>query len=151
MRSAQILEALAPCGLNCEKCFAHVDGDIRKKSRMLKEALGNFDGYAQRFVTLLDAPVFEKYADFKVMLDYFASENCRGCRHEQCKLFAGCGVRQCHQEKGIDFCHQCDDFPCDRTGFDNHLHARWIKLNERIKSVGVEQYYEETKDKPRYV
>lgn len=151
MTSSQILDALAPCGLSCEKCFAHVDGDIRKYSLKLKEKLGNFDIYAKRFVTLLGDPIFEKYPDFKVLLEYFASEKCRGCRHEQCKLFTGCGVRQCHQEKNIDYCHQCDDFPCAKTGFDKHLYDRWIKLNERIKAVGVEQYYDETKDKPRYV
>ncbi len=30
-----IKDAQAPCGLNCEKCFAHVDGDIRKYSLKL--------------------------------------------------------------------------------------------------------------------
>lgn len=150
MTSPQILETLAPCGLNCQKCFAHVDGDIRKHSLKLKEKLGNFDIYAQRFETLLGNPVFKKYPDFKEMLDFLASENCRGCRHEQCKLFKNCGVRACHQEKDIDYCHQCDDFPCNKTGFDEHLHARWIKLNERIKAVGIDQYYEETKDQHRY-
>ncbi len=30
MTTEQINAALAPCGLSCEKCFAHVDGDIRK-------------------------------------------------------------------------------------------------------------------------
>lgn len=150
MTSPQILETLAPCGLNCQKCFAHVDGDIRKYSLKLKEKLGNFDIYAQRFETLLGNPVFKKYPDFKEMLDFLASENCRGCRHEQCKLFKNCGVRACHQEKDIDYCHQCDDFPCNKTGFDEHLHARWIKLNERIKAVGIDQYYEKTKDQHRY-
>lgn len=150
MTPPQILEALAPCGLNCKKCFAHVDGDIRKYSEKLREALGNFDIYARRFETLLENPVFKKYPDFKEMLDFFATENCRGCRHEQCKLFKGCGVRACHQEKSIDYCHQCEEFPCDKTGFDEHLHARWIKLNERIKAVGIEQYHAETKDQHRY-
>ena len=61
MTSDQVLEALAPCGLSCEKCFAHVDGDIRKYSLKLKEKLGNFDIYAKRFETLLGDPIFEKY------------------------------------------------------------------------------------------
>ena len=39
MTSEKILEALAPCGLSCEKCFAHVDGDIRKYSLNLKNLL----------------------------------------------------------------------------------------------------------------
>ncbi len=150
MIDEQILESLSPCGISCEKCFAHINGDIRKHSLMLKEKLGNFAIYAQRFSTMVD-PIFEKYADFKVMLDYFASENCSGCRNEQCKLYKGCGVRACHQEKKLDYCFECQDFPCDKTGFDSHLQARWVKLNERIRKVGIEQYYEESKDKPRYV
>ena len=146
----RIREVLAPCGLNCEKCFAHVDGDIRRYSRMLKEKLGNFEVYARRFVTLLDDPIFKKYPEFKEMLDYFALGACRGCRHEQCRLFAGCGVRACHQAKGVDFCHACDEFPCGHTGFDEDLHRRWIQINERIRATGVERYYEETRDQPRY-
>ncbi len=78
MTTQQIKAAIAPCGLNCEKCFAHVDGDIRELSLKLKEKLGNFDMYAKRFETLLDNPIFKKYPDFKEMLDYFSSENCKG-------------------------------------------------------------------------
>lgn len=91
-----------------------------------------------------------KYPDFKIFLDYLASAHCQGCRHEACKLFKECGVRPCHQEKKIDFCFQCDEFPCDRTGFDEHLRVRWVKLNERIRKVGLERYDEETHDRPRY-
>ena len=150
MTNEKILNALAPCGLSCEKCFAHASGDIRKHSLNLQEKLGNFDIYAKRFETLLDDPIFKKYPDFKIMLDYFAAENCKGCRKENCKLFENCGVRSCHQQKEIDFCFQCDEFPCDKTNFDEHLQKRWVKLNERIREIGVERYYAETKDKPRY-
>jgi len=150
MNYDQILDALSPCGLSCKKCFAHVDGDIKKYSLKLKEKLGNFDMYAKRFETLLDDPIFKKYPDFKIMLDYFASDNCKGCRNENCKLFKRCGVRRCHQEKKLDFCFQCDDFPCNKTNFDEDLQKRWGKLNERIRKVGIENYYSETKDKPRY-
>ena len=128
MNYDKILTAMSPCGLSCEKCFAHEDGDIRKYSLKLKEKLGNFDNYAKRF----------------------ASENCKGCRKENCKLFKNCGVRSCHQQKNIDFCFQCDDFPCNKTNFDGDLQKRWVKLNERIRDIGIESYYAETKDKPRY-
>ncbi|MCP4023082.1 MAG: DUF3795 domain-containing protein [Desulfobacteraceae bacterium] len=147
----QILEAIAPCGLSCKKCFAHIDGDIRKFSRQLNKKLGNFDIYARRFETMVGDPIFKKYPDFKEMLDYFASDNCRGCRHEQCKLLKTCGVRACHQEKNLDYCYECEDFPCQKTGFDDHLFKRWVKMNQRIREVGIETYYEETKDTPRYV
>jgi len=151
MEYEQIKESLGPCGLCCETCFAHVDGDIRRYSLKLKEKLGNFDAYAQRFETLLGIPVFKKYPDFKEMLDYLASENCRGCRNEQCRLFNDCGVRPCHQEKGVDFCCQCDAFPCNRTNYDERLHKIWVLINEKIKKNGLDQYCEEAKNRPRYV
>lgn len=146
----EILNSISPCGLSCEKCFAHEAGDIRRYSLKLKEKLGNFDIYANRFIDLLDEPIFEKYPDFKKMLDYFASENCKGCRKESCKLFKNCGVRACHQEKKVDYCFQCDDFPCTNTNFDEHLKKRWLKLNEKIRKTGIESFYAETKDQPRY-
>ena len=150
MKTEQIKDCLAPCGLCCETCFAHVDGDIRNYSLKLKEKLGNFQINAKRFETLLDNPVFKKYIDFKEMLDYFASKNCKGCRNEQCRLFKDCGVRPCHQEKGIDFCYQCDEFPCDRTNFDTGLYKGWVMINEMIKKIGLENFYEKTRTRPRY-
>lgn len=150
MTDATIKETIAPCGLCCETCFAHVNGDIRKYSIKLKERLGNFHVNAKRFKTLLGDPIFEKYADFKEMLDYFASENCKGCRKEQCKIFKNCGVRPCHQEKGIDFCYQCEEFPCDRTNFDESLYKDWVAINEMIREKGIEAYCEKARNRPRY-
>ncbi len=147
----QIKASLGPCGLSCEKCFAHVDGDIRRHSLELREALGNFAPYAQRYETLLDEPLFKKYPDFKEVLEYFASENCHGCRNEQCKLFKNCGVRLCHQKKGVDFCYQCEEFPCSGTGFDENLYGAWVRINEIIKSKGIEKYYEITLKRHRYI
>jgi len=142
--------AIAPCGLSCEKCFTHVDGQIRLTSLKLQELLGNFHNYAPRFETLLDEPILGKYRVFQEVLNYFASENCQGCRQEQCKLFKECGVRPCHQEKQVDYCYQCDDFPCDRTNFDEPLYNAWIKINEIIRQSGLEKYYQITCDRPRY-
>ena len=150
MTHQSLQPAIAPCGLSCEKCFAHVDGQIRNHSLKLQELLGNFHNYAPRFEKLLDQPVLEKYAAFKEVLDYFASENCHGCRQEQCKLFKECGVRPCHQEKQVDYCYQCDEFPCDRTNFVEPLYSAWIKINEIIRKSGLEKYHQLTIDRPRY-
>lgn len=147
----EIKASLAPCGLNCSTCFAHVNGGIRRLSLELKEKLGNFAPYARRYETLLSDSIFRRYPDFKEMLDYFASENCRGCRNEQCRLFRNCGVRPCHQEKQVDFCFQCDEFPCGNTHFDEHLQKAWIRINEIIRSKGIEAYYALTVNRPRYM
>ncbi len=143
----EILKDLAPCGLSCRKCFAYNKGKIGSHSRELQKLLGNFDVYAERFSTFL--PEFKNYPEFKEMLQYFVQGDCKGCRNGTCK-WPDCGVTACFQEKGVDFCFQCHEFPCEKTKFDPHLKKRWIQMNNRMKEIGVEGYYEETKGQPRY-
>jgi hypothetical protein len=148
MEYTEILDFLAPCGLSCRKCFAYTKGDISFHSKKLQKLLGNFDVYAERFSAFL--PEFKDYPSFKKMLAYFAAPDCIGCRQGTCK-YPNCGVVDCYKEKGVDFCFQCDDFPCDKTNFDPHLEKRWLQMNTRMKEIGVEVYYEETKDLCRYL
>jgi hypothetical protein len=143
-------DKFGPCGILCEKCFAFNDGPIRFHAEMLRNNLGEFDNYAKRFVTLLDNPVFAKYADFKKFLDTLASNNCLGCRKQECHLFRGCKVKDCYKNKNVDYCFQCNEFPCERTGFDDNLKQRWLKINFRIREIGLENYYSEVRVKPRY-
>jgi hypothetical protein len=150
MEYEQIKNRIAPCGLHCGKCFAFKDGDIIESSRQLKKSLGNFDVYAERFIELLDEPVFKKYPEFKEMLDYFSTAECSGCRNEKCKLFKSCKVRSCSERKDVDYCFQCPDFPCNNTGFDVHLHERSVNINRKMSQIGVEEYYNEIKDQSRY-
>lgn len=138
------------CGLLCEKCFAFEGGSIQYHAEQLLANLGQFDNYAKRFETLLNEPKFEKYQDFKQMLQLFATENCKGCRLQECHLFTNCMVRDCYKGKGVDYCFQCNDFPCNDTGFDENLQNRWLAINNRIREIGLEKYYGEIKDKSRY-
>jgi hypothetical protein len=148
MKYDEIIKILAPCGLNCGKCQAYAEGDIKRHAGELKRLLGSFDGYAERFSKFL--PVFENYQAFKEMLNQFSEANCKGCRKGDCK-YPNCGVASCYKQKGVDFCFQCRDFPCKKTNFDPNLHQRWVRMNQRMKEVGVEAYYGETKDVPRYI
>jgi len=145
-----IKSRLSPCGLHCGKCFAFADGEIALLSRRLKESLGDFDVYAERFVSLLNEPAFAKYPDFKVLLNLLSEPKCEGCRKEKCVLFKSCKVRECSEKRNVDFCFQCDDFPCNDTGLDEHLYERSVSINQEMKDTGVETYYHKVKDKPRY-
>lgn len=147
MEYQEILRILAPCGLSCQKCLANATGEIRQRSVQLRELLGAFDIYAQRFSQFL--PVFENYPQFKTLLEHFSQADCLGCRNGTCK-HPDCGVIRCYKSKKVDFCFQCDEFPCDKTNFDPHLRQRWIQMNSRMREIGVEAYYEEAKDLPRY-
>ena len=147
MEREQILEQLAPCGLSCAKCFYYEKGAIGHHAAELKRLMGNFGIYAERFSAFL--PQFEDYPAFARLLDYLAQPGCAGCRHDQC-LWPDCGVAACFKEKGVEFCFQCGDFPCDHHNFDEHLARRWEAMNRRMEEVGVEQYFDETRDDPRY-
>lgn len=147
MKVEDILNALAPCGLNCKKCVACSEGEIKELSSALKDKLGNFDSYAERFSAFL--PIFKNYPQFKQLLEFFTQGDCDGCRKGDCK-YPDCGVAKCYQTRGVDFCFLCDEFPCDKTNFDPDLHRRWLEMNKRMREIGLEAYYEETKDLPRY-
>jgi hypothetical protein len=143
-----ILDDLAPCGLSCRKCFANTRGDIATLGRQLLERLKGFEVYAERFSGFV--PAFKEYRAFQDLLAYFAEGHCAGCRSGTC-LYPNCGVTTCYREKGVDFCFQCAEFPCEKTNFDPHLQSRWVQMNEWMKEIGVEGYYEETRETPRYV
>lgn len=149
MEYKDIIQILATCGLNCKKCFAFENGEIKFHATKLKMLLGSFDRYAKRFSTLVD-PVFENYSSFKTLLAHFTDGDCRGCRKGTCE-YKKCGVISCYQNKDVDFCFQCDEFPCEKTNFDPDLKKRWIQMNNRMSEIGVEAYFEETKDVPRYI
>ena len=57
MNYEYIKSRLSPCGLHCGKCFAFADGNIIHLSQKLKDSLGEFDIYAERFVSLLNEPI----------------------------------------------------------------------------------------------
>ena len=103
MTYEEILGFLAPCGLSCRKCFAHVDGDVGRLSAELRHGLGNFDVYAERFSAFL--PAFRDYPAFRDLLAYLAEPDCKGCREGTCK-YPDCGVVDCFREKGV-YTHVC--------------------------------------------
>lgn len=84
-------ELLAPCGLYCGVCsiyIAHRDDNTKFKEILL--------------------PVYKAFA--KSVDDI----SCTGCLSEGivfpvCRV---CSIKKCTKDKGIDGCHQCDDFPC---------------------------------------
>lgn len=145
-----LIEKFGPCGLLCEKCFAYSKGPVKLYAEKLQENLGAFDNYAKRFVTLIDEPAFSKYPAFKEVLGLLSAGKCEGCRKQSCHLFSSCKVIECHKVKNVNFCYQCNSFPCNNTGFDENLEKRWLAINHKIKEIGLEAYYNEIKDKPRY-
>ena len=81
----------SPCGIPCFHCPAFV---ARDNPEVLKKV-----------AAVLGVPP-EK-------------ATCEGCRPQKGRIpmlnaAETCKILLCTQERGIDFCHECDDFPCER-------------------------------------
>jgi hypothetical protein len=72
---------------------------------------------------------------------------CRGCRSsKRLPYCANCKMSICAAERGIDFCSQCDEYPCkDLKSFQSampHRFELWSNL-DRIWQVGYAQWLRE--------
>lgn len=143
----EILKKLAPCGLDCSRCVNYAHGEVKELSGRLGGALQGFDKIAAMVKDWL--PVMNGYPQFAQVLEFYQQASCKGCR-------AGgfeppfCAARTCFREKGVDFCSQCDEYPCGKNQYPEDLAAQWRANNDRMKEVGVEAFYGEQKLKPRY-
>lgn len=81
-------EMTAPCGLPCFACGLYKANGNPEKQERIAEALGIPAGRAV----------------------------CTGCRDQEGKCIHNtepCRVYPCAQERGVKFCFECPDFPCD--------------------------------------
>ncbi|OYT62534.1 hypothetical protein B6U81_00610 [Thermoplasmatales archaeon ex4484_30] len=141
----EILKILAPCGIDCSHCYAYEKGKIKELSKELLFHLGGFDELVMDLKKFM--PAFKNYDSFKEVLVNFSKGDCKGCRNSS---FKGCAVKACCNDKKIDFCFQCDEYPCKKSGFDERLYKKWRTSNDKMKEVGVEAYYEKQKKEACY-
>ncbi|MBN1551194.1 DUF3795 domain-containing protein, partial [bacterium] len=72
---------------------------------------------------------------------------CHGCKSDMVSHFCtDCTFKKCAEKKGIDFCHQCDDFPCEAlTVFRNDAyphHSIIFRNLEQLREVGLDRWLE---------
>jgi len=75
---------------------------------------------------------------------------CYGCKTEVTAVYCtNCRMRACAREKGLEFCSECPDYPCETlSSFRNDAaphHSTIFKNLERIKEIGPEEWLEEQK------
>lgn len=73
---------------------------------------------------------------------------CYGCKSEQCAAFCTeCPIKKCAIEKGLESCHECDDYPCQTLKDFRHdeatHHSVVLKNLERMKEIGLEAWLSE--------
>jgi hypothetical protein len=145
---ATAVERLAPCGLDCARCLYFGEGKTQTYAEGLRRDLEGFEKVAP-MLARRTAPVLQDYDKFSAILDLLAGGECVGCR-KGAPCFESCVARTCFREKGVDFCFQCAEFPCDRNHYPESLDRRWRAYGARMREVGVERFYEESLRKPRY-
>ncbi|NLU42929.1 MAG: DUF3795 domain-containing protein [Firmicutes bacterium] len=77
--------------------------------------------------------------------DLFAEAKCAGCRGPADRHWsASCKFLACARVKGLRYCFECDELPCDKlTAFasDGYEHHRITVENlKRIREIGLEAW-----------
>ncbi|HEY5529500.1 MAG TPA: DUF3795 domain-containing protein [Thermoleophilia bacterium] len=142
-----VLRYLAPCGVDCDRCTWYADGRVRREAAQLRLDLKGFESLAARVAG--EHPVLAGYPEFQGVLDFLAEGSCTGCRASGSGL-PFCAARICFREKGVDYCFQCDEYPCSHNQYPEMLERRWRAANDRMKEVGVVSFYQESLERPRY-
>lgn len=115
---------VAPCGLDCFNCELYADNLTDELAGLIHEKLG---------VSKQDIP-------------------CQGCRPQDGKHFhlepAGCATLDCVKEKGVDYCFNCDAFPCaylapTADGAARYPHNMKMYNLCRIKQIGLDKWIED--------
>ncbi len=115
-------DSLSYCGLICDKCAIYLatrEKDEEKKHEMRVE---------------IARQIKEHYGE-----EYKPEDvtDCDGCKSENGRLFSGCSkckIRKCAQDKDIENCAYCDEYPCEELEkiFTTDPDAR--KRLDKIKS-----------------
>ncbi|KPK96239.1 hypothetical protein AMJ80_01070 [bacterium SM23_31] len=120
MKSARNLTA--PCGIYCPNCEVYVENISDETVEFLAKHM----------------PINK----MKVA--------CKGCRVEKGSqmLFSSCSVFDCAKGKEIEFCFECDDFPCEKLqpvaeGADKNPHNLKLYNLCRIKKIGIKKWVKE--------
>lgn len=148
MNKAEVLGQLAPCGLDCGRCVRFKDGELAQAAKVLEDGLKGFGNMAERMAQ--NVPALKGYPQFEAVLNLLSSADCIGCRQGSTTCLPTCTIKTCFKEKGVEFCGDCAEFPCDKSPFPGEFQQRWIEMNQLIHEIGAEQYYQEQLRKPRY-
>jgi len=79
----------------------------------------------------------------------FKDVACGGCRSSILfKYCAECSLRDCASEKGVEWCYECEDFPCQML---SDWQSRWrmptIENLREIQKLGLENWLEQMEKK----
>ena len=110
----------APCGLDCFNCELYEENITEKLKELMAENTG-------------------------MEID---SISCKGCRVSGCSVNPSCATLECVNEKKVEFCFECTEFPCEKLapskdGADTYPHNMKVYNLCRMKKLGIEEWAKE--------
>ncbi|MBE0520243.1 DUF3795 domain-containing protein [Candidatus Bathyarchaeota archaeon] len=124
-------ELVAYCGIYCRLCD-YFTGRIRDSARDLLGIVKKH-GELKLFADTAKAFDFENFVKGLEWVSKEISPCVGGCRGGG--GWRDCPMRKCCIERGIRFCYECNDFPCETLKFPKRVD----ELNE-IKKMGLESW-----------
>jgi hypothetical protein len=124
------------CGLYCGLCSMR--GRIPQQAHALRDMMAKegFDQWGQ------DMPNFKEFWAFLNRWSDLKNA-CKGCR--QGGGNPECEIRKCAQQKNIEICPACEDYPCKRITDLNKIYPTMISGGRRLKEIGSGPWIEEQK------
>lgn len=150
MDKSEILKNVAPCSLMCRTCSGYCNGVICESAKTLLKYLEGIKEFYEKHIP--DA--VESYSNFEETLRMYSAAPCSGCRsteHNGCSI-EGCFLLECTKNHNIDFCGECNEFPCKKTRelFEDEVYTQWMEGNQQIRDHGIEFFWENNCEKPHY-
>ena len=130
-----MLTEVAYCGLYCGLCAGRTR--IPQEAARLRAALRQ-EGYDQGYFGVLG--LREVFPEFWQGLNCLADSPCPGCRAGG--GIPGCPIRDCVQERAVDACPLCADFPCERLAMLGH-YPTFESDGRRMQAIGLEAWIAE--------
>ncbi len=124
MTTAEKVASTAPCGLDCFNCLSH-EANITPEHRT---KVAGFFGVAPE--------------------DAACKGGCRGVKGHCLWTHGLCATYACAERKGVEYCFECDEFPCGRLAPSVDSAAQGYPHNFklfnlcRMKAVGVGNWAE---------
>ena len=127
------------CGLYCRLCAQMAR--MPQQSRALRNTMRK-EGWE-----MWGEAVHAGFDEFWRILGTLATtdETCPGCRGG-CG-FPGCEIRTCAQEREIDLCPMCEDFPCEHIEGLARRYPTLIPDGMRMREIGLEAWIDEQEDR----
>jgi hypothetical protein len=126
------------CGEYCRICHWYTDA-LRKPATQLLELVGRHFEIVG-WINYKGGNSEQTIKGLEILSKCACSFNCKGGGG-----WSGCPVRNCCVTRGVGFCFECPEFPCETNWGEKSEHAKFFTANKirrlRImKDTGVEEW-----------